>query len=415
MPSSPPPADAPPPENKAPPGGEASPTIAGGERIAKRIARAGLCSRREAEAWIAEGRVIVDGHKITSPALVVGPASRIVVDGKPLPVAEPTRLFRYHKPRGLLTTAHDPEGRETIYDKLPRELPRLMPIGRLDLTSEGLLLLTNDGELKRRLELPVTGWLRRYRVRVNGRVEPARLAGLEKGVTIEGIDYGPIRATLDRQQGDNAWLTLSLAEGKNREIRRVCEFMGYPVNRLLRTAYGPFQLGHLERGVVEEVPPKVLRDQLGLAAPSREDRDRMVRPVIRKPHRDGPRPARSQPAPTPGGDVRMPASADPTEEPARSLSPATTGRAAEVRRSPMPAMNVPTAGARRSHLPASGGPIDAARPSLIPARAGRSEVGGEAPHRRRPARAERQAEGLWRHGAAGAQRRSETLCRRAPV
>ena len=294
MPSSPPPADAPPPADGA------SRPVAGGERIAKRIARAGLCSRREAEAWIAEGRVIVDGHKITSPALVVGPTSRIVVDGKPLPVAEPTRLFRYHKPRGLLTTAHDPEGRETIYDKLPRELPRLMPIGRLDLTSEGLLLLTNDGELKRRLELPVTGWLRRYRVRVNGRVEPARLAGLEKGVTIEGIDYGPIRATLDRQQGDNAWLTLSLAEGKNREIRRVCEFMGYPVNRLLRTAYGPFQLGHLERGEVEEVPPKVLRDQLGLAAPSREDRDRMVRsPVVRKPHPDGPRPARSQPAPAP--------------------------------------------------------------------------------------------------------------------
>ncbi len=294
MPSSPPPADAP------PPGGEAAPAVAGGERIAKRIARAGLCSRREAEAWIAEGRVIVDGHKIASPALVVGPASRIVVDGKPLPVAEPTRLFRYHKPRGLLTTAHDPQGRATIYDKLPHDLPRVMPIGRLDLTSEGLLLLTNDGELKRRLELPVTGWLRRYRVRVNGRVEPARLAGLEKGVTIEGIDYGPIRATLDRQQGDNAWLTLSLAEGKNREIRRVCEFMGYPVNRLIRTAYGPFQLGHLERGVVEEVPPKVLRDQLGLAAPSREDRDRMVRsPVIRKPHPDGPRPARSQPEPTP--------------------------------------------------------------------------------------------------------------------
>jgi 23S rRNA pseudouridine2605 synthase len=298
MPSSPPPADTPPPEDKTSPG-EASPAVAGGERIAKRIARAGLCSRREAEAWIAEGRVIVDGHKITSPALVVGPASRIVVDGKPLPVAEPTRLFRYHKPRGLLTTAHDPEGRETIYDKLPKELPRLMPIGRLDLTSEGLLLLTNDGELKRRLELPVTGWLRRYRVRVNGRVEPVRLAGLEKGVTIEGIDYGPIRATLDRQQGDNAWLTLSLAEGKNREIRRVCEFMGYPVNRLLRTAYGPFQLGHLERGEVEEVPFKVLRDQLGLAAPSREDRDRMVRPIIRKPHPEGPRPARSQPAPTP--------------------------------------------------------------------------------------------------------------------
>jgi 23S rRNA pseudouridine2605 synthase len=270
MPSSLPPADAPPPASEAPP------AIAGGERIAKRIARAGLCSRREAEAWIAEGRVIVDGHKITSPALVVGPASRIVVDGKPLPVAEPTRLFRYHKPRGLLTTAHDPEGRETIYDKLPRELPRLMPIGRLDLTSEGLLLLTNDGELKRRLELPVTGWLRRYRVRVNGQVEPARLAGLEKGVTIEGIDYGPIKATLDRQQGDNAWLTLSLAEGKNREIRRVCEHFGWPVNRLIRLSFGPFQLGHLEPGAVEEVTGKVLREQLGASAPAKAQRGRPV-------------------------------------------------------------------------------------------------------------------------------------------
>jgi 23S rRNA pseudouridine2605 synthase len=240
----------------------------GAERIAKRIARAGLCSRREAEAWITAGRVMVDGEKITSPALVVGPATRILVDGKPLPAAEQTRLFRYHKPRGLLTTARDPEGRETIYDKLPKDLPRLMPIGRLDLTSEGLLLLTNDGELKRKLELPATGWLRRYRARVNGRVDPAKLAGLAKGVTVEGIDYGPIRANLDRQQGDNAWLTLSLAEGKNREIRRVCEHLGYPVSRLIRIAYGPFQLGHLDKGEVEEVQPKVMREQLGIGAKS---------------------------------------------------------------------------------------------------------------------------------------------------
>jgi 23S rRNA pseudouridine2605 synthase len=255
----------------------------GEERIAKRIARAGLCSRREAEAWITAGRVMVDGEKIKSPALVVGPATPILVDGKPLPAAEPTRLFRYHKPRGLLTTARDPEGRETIYDKLPKNLPRLMPIGRLDLTSEGLLLLTNDGELKRKLELPATGWLRRYRARVNGHVDPAKLAGLAKGVTVEGIDYGPIRASLDRQQGDNAWLTLSFAEGKNREIRRVCEHLGYPVSRLIRIAYGPFQLGHLEKGEVEEVQPKVLREQLGIAGKSP---DQSGRARAKEPSRD---------------------------------------------------------------------------------------------------------------------------------
>jgi 23S rRNA pseudouridine2605 synthase len=240
------------------------PRAEAGERIAKRIARAGLCSRREAEAWIEAGRVSVDGKRLTSPALVVGPAARILVDGKPLPAAEPARLFRYHKPRGLLTAARDPEGRPTIYDRLPQELPRLMPVGRLDLNSEGLLLLTNDGELKRRLELPATGWLRRYRARVRGMVDAARLSALAGGIRIEGVDYGPIRAALDRQQGENAWLSFSLAEGKNREVRRVCEHFGWPVSRLIRLAYGPFQLGHLPRGGVEEVPPKVLREQLGL-------------------------------------------------------------------------------------------------------------------------------------------------------
>jgi 23S rRNA pseudouridine2605 synthase len=235
-----------------------------GERIAKRIARAGLCSRREAEAWIEAGRVSVDGKRLTSPALVVGPAARILIDGKPLPAAEPARLFRYHKPRGLLTAARDPDGRPTIYDRLPQELPRLMPVGRLDLNSEGLLLLTNDGELKRRLELPATGWLRRYRARVRGMVDAAKLNALAGGIRIEGVDYGPIRAALDRQQGENAWLSFSLAEGKNREVRRVCEHFGWPVSRLIRLAYGPFQLGHLPRGGVEEVPPKVLREQLGL-------------------------------------------------------------------------------------------------------------------------------------------------------
>jgi len=298
MPSSPPRAEGARPEGARPEG--ARPEGArqeGQERIAKRIARAGLCSRREAEAWITAGRVMVDGARITSPALAVGPATRILVDGKPLPAAEPTRLFRYHKPRGLLTTARDPEGRETIYDKLPKDLPRLMPIGRLDLTSEGLLLLTNDGELKRKLELPATGWLRRYRVRVNGHVDPAKLAGLAKGVTVEGIDYGPIRASLDRQQGDNAWLTLSLAEGKNREIRRVCEHLGYPVSRLIRIAYGPFQLGHLEKSQVEEVQPKVLREQLGLGAKSPDQSGRArAKPHHRPKHADARHPsAKPQP------------------------------------------------------------------------------------------------------------------------
>jgi 23S rRNA pseudouridine2605 synthase len=263
MPSSPPPADG---------GTRASDARpASGERIAKRIARAGLCSRREAEAWIAAGRVIVDGKKLSSPALVVGPAARILVDGKPLPAAEPARLFRLHKPRGLVTSAKDPQNRPSIYDLLPQDLPRLMPVGQIDPQAEGLLLLTNDGELKRRLELPTTGWLKRYRARVNGRVDAARLLDLGKATRIDGVDYGPIRATLDRQQGENAWLSISLAEGRNRDVRKVCEHLGWKVNRLICLAYGPFQLGHLASRAIEEVPPKVLREQLGLKA-SRENR-----------------------------------------------------------------------------------------------------------------------------------------------
>lgn len=235
------------------------------ERIAKVLARVGLCSRRDAERWIAEGRVVVNGRKLDSPALNVGPGDRVVVDGKPIPEKQATRLWRYHKPRGLLTTARDPEGRATVFQSLPPEMPRVVAIGRLDLGSEGLLLFTNDGELARRLELPSTGWTRRYRVRVYGKVDPARLASLDKGVTVEGVKYGAIRASLDRQQGENAWLTMSLTEGKNREIRRVCEHLGWKVSRLIRVAYGPFQLGALEPMQVEEVPQRVLRDQLGLA------------------------------------------------------------------------------------------------------------------------------------------------------
>lgn len=234
-----------------------------GERIAKIIARAGVCSRREAEALIAAGRVELDGETVRQPGTTVRPGQRVSIDGEPLPALEPPRLFRLHKPKGVLTTAHDAEGRKTIYDLLPPGLPRLMPVGRLDLNSEGLLLLTNDGGLKRHLELPATGWIRRYRVRVFGSVDEAALAELAKGVTIEGVTYGTIQASLDRRMGRNAWLTFALREGKNREIRRICQHLGLQVGRLLRVAYGPFQLGALREGAVEEVPGKVLKEQLG--------------------------------------------------------------------------------------------------------------------------------------------------------
>lgn len=243
-----------------------------GERIAKTLARAGLCSRRDAERWIAEGRVSVDGKVLISPAVIVTSASAIRVDGKPVPTPEPARLWRYHKPPGLVTTHRDEKGRATVFERLPPELPRLVSVGRLDLTSEGLLLLTNDGGLARELELPAKGWLRRYKVRVHGDVEPAQLAVLEEGITIGGIIYGPIHAEFERQQGSNAWLTVSLHEGKNREIRRVFEHLGLSVSRLIRLAYGPFQLGNLARGMIEEVPRRVLREQLGRKSASHEAR-----------------------------------------------------------------------------------------------------------------------------------------------
>jgi 23S rRNA pseudouridine2605 synthase len=234
-----------------------------GERIAKVIARAGLASRREAEAFIAAGRVAVNGAVIASPALNVTPQDVISVDGEPLPQRERTRLFLYHKPRGLVTTRSDPQGRPTIFAALPKELPRLISVGRLDMNTEGLLLLTNDGGLARVLELPATGWLRRYRVRAHGRVQQARLDELRRGITIDGVRYGPIDAQLEREQGANVWLVFAMREGKNREVKNVLGHLGLAVNRLIRVSFGPFQLGDLPEGEVEEARTRHLREQLG--------------------------------------------------------------------------------------------------------------------------------------------------------
>jgi 23S rRNA pseudouridine2605 synthase len=234
-----------------------------GERIAKVVSRAGLASRRDAEEWIVQGRVTVNGRVINSPALDVTANDVISIDGKPLPPRERTRLFMFHKPRGLMTTHADPEGRPTVFDNLPEGLPRLISIGRLDFNTEGLLLLTNDGGLARALELPDTGWLRRYRVRAHGEVTQGQLDELKKGVEVDGVKYGPIDATLERDQGANVWLVFAIREGKNREVRNVMAHLGLEVNRLIRVSYGPFQLGELPEGQVEEVKTRVLREQLG--------------------------------------------------------------------------------------------------------------------------------------------------------
>ncbi|WP_157286507.1 pseudouridine synthase [Bradyrhizobium yuanmingense] len=234
-----------------------------GERIAKVLARAGLASRRDAEEMVTQGRVTVNGRVINSPALDVTKNDVVMVDGKPLPERERTRLFLYHKPRGLMTTHDDPEGRPTVFDNLPEGLPRLISIGRLDFNTEGLLLLTNDGGLARTLELPDTGWLRRYRVRAHGDVTQAQLDELKNGIEIEGVKYGPIEATLERDQGANVWLVFAIREGKNREVRNVCAHLGLEVNRLIRVSYGPFQLGEIPEGQVEEIRARVLREQLG--------------------------------------------------------------------------------------------------------------------------------------------------------
>jgi 23S rRNA pseudouridine2605 synthase len=236
-----------------------------GERIAKVLSRAGVASRREAERMIELGEVAVNGKVITSPALNVTAADRITVRGEPVGAPEPPRLWLYYKPDGLVTSASDEKGRDTVFDHLPEDMPRVMSVGRLDLNSEGLLLLTNDGELKRRLELPSTGWLRKYRVRVKGNPTEPEIEPLRKGITVDGERFLGMEVKIDRHQGANAWLTIGLREGRNREIRRAMDHIGLTVNRLIRTSYGPFRLNELKPGEVEEVRPKVLREQLGLS------------------------------------------------------------------------------------------------------------------------------------------------------
>ena len=245
-----------------------------GERIAKVIARAGVCSRRDAERLIGEGRVKLNGAVLKTAATNVTAKDKILIDNQPLPQKEETRLWIYHKPAGLVVSNHDPEGRPTIFEKLREQLPRVVSIGRLDINTEGLLLLTNDGELARFLELPATGWIRRYRVRAYGRVNEDALKKIEKGVEIDGVKYGPIEAKLETAQGDNQWLTISIREGKNREVKRICEYLSLQVNRLIRVNFGPFVLGELARGGIEEVPARAMKSSVGEKYFKREDADR---------------------------------------------------------------------------------------------------------------------------------------------
>lgn len=233
------------------------------ERLAKFMARSGVCSRREAEEYIKQERVTVNGEVVSTPAFNVEGTEKILFDGEKLPQKDKTRLWLYHKPAGLITTHKDEQGRETVFNHLPLGMPRVISVGRLDLNSEGLLLLTNNGELSRELELPQNAWSRRYRVRVHGKVDKQKLESLAKGVEVEGVAYGKVIAVIDSQNGSNAWLTVTLNEGKNREIRKLMKFIGLEVARLIRVSYGPFQLGSLKKGEVREVPQKVLKEQLG--------------------------------------------------------------------------------------------------------------------------------------------------------
>ncbi|MES2970341.1 MAG: pseudouridine synthase [Pseudomonadota bacterium] len=328
-----------------------------GERIAKVLSRAGVASRREAERMIELGDVSVNGKVIDSPALNVTPQDRITVRGEPLAAPEPARLWLYYKPDGLVTSASDEKGRETVFDRLPEDLPRVMSIGRLDLNSEGLLLLTNDGELKRRLELPSTGWLRKYRVRVKGNPTDVDLEPLRKGITVEGERFQPMMVTLDRHQGANAWVTVALREGKNREIRRAMTAIGVTVNRLIRISYGPFRLGDLEPGQVEEVKGRVLRDQLGQTGDEADE----------KPARSGGRP----------GATAKPAGAKPVgAKPVGAKSAGTTTGARPAGAKPAhPRAGGPKAAA--PHNPRGAAKLDDSDPTKRARRTGKPQPSGE--------------------------------------
>ena len=337
-----------------------------GDRIAKVLSRAGIASRREAERMIAAGEIAVNGKVIDSPALNVGPKDRITVNGKPLAPPEPARLWLYYKPEGLVTSAADEKGRDTVFDHLPEDMPRVMSVGRLDLNSEGLLLLTNDGELKRRLELPSTGWLRKYRVRVKGNPTDPDLDPLRKGITVDGETFQPMQVVMDRHQGANAWLTVGLREGKNREIRRAMAAIGLTVNRLIRVSYGPFRLNELQPGEVEEVRPRVLRDQLGLTeTPEDATATRTPAPRGKPPAKPGaPKPG-TRPAPKP---ARATASATPDRRPDRAATKATPAKPAPAKPSQTkpatakPATSRGFSAAGKTATPARTAPTRNARP-----------------------------------------------------
>lgn len=357
------------PENTSPPakGSPADPGgTPGGERIAKLLSRRGVASRREAERLIEAGEVTVNGKIISSPALNVTGAERITISGRLLPEEEEARLWLYYKPEGLVTSASDEKGRDTVFDHLPEDMPRVMSVGRLDLNSEGLLLLTNDGGLKRRLELPSTGWLRKYRVRVNGQADDLKLQVLRDGITIDGERFKPMQVTIDRQQGANAWLTVGLREGRNREIRRAMNAIDLYVNRLIRVSYGPFRLGNLEPGQVEEVKARVLRDQLGeIATDEAAAEGPRKRPAMTRVRGGKAAPATSERAAT--ATAARPARAERPASTTRSERPATADRdsrfAPASTRAPRPAV---TSGAGSAD--ATGKPVAAKKKSGLSAK-----------------------------------------------
>jgi 23S rRNA pseudouridine2605 synthase len=358
-----------------------------GERLAKVIARAGLCSRRDAEDWIRNGRVTVNGSIIRTPAFNVTDRDRVTVDGQPLQLRSGTRLWLYHKPAGLVVTEKDPEGRPTIFEALrDRELPRVLTIGRLDINTEGLLLLTNDGGLKRVLELPSTGWLRRYRVRAFGSVTQAELDRLRTGVEIEGVRYGPIEATLERQQGSNVWMLVALREGKNREVKNVLGTLGLTVNRLIRVSYGPFQLGELPAGAVEPVKARVLRDQLGrkLAEQAGVDFENEM-PEVTAARRDRSRRPAPGPETPPGRQTRAPRIHFDDGRPPEDIVRPPGADARKARRPPARGERIRADPERARPVRASGGARRSDRPSAgRPGPGNRPRPGGASPRRPRP-------------------------------